>query len=327
MRNTSKILRLISIGVVLLFATYILINVFLSYFNLPKLDLSKKYDLSCVTNEDCTLKKSSGICPSYACVNKKYSEDFNSSLSNNNMVPLVYATSCRMPSIVACKCQERQCINIDFENPEFEEDCNLINDGIQKDICYLNIAKKSNTLNSCKAINQQDIKKDCFTALAKMKQNYTICSNIDVREDANECVALVAQLSRNITLCELTSDEISCHEIFYEENCDLLNQEIDAGRVNYTTQFILRVFDYSGNPYRCKKIMVLQEKCFPTVCTSGWHATYKTDSNGMLLLNKTDILLNEKYHVDDTDPWMSYSRFQLQNYTNEVNISISVRNV
>lgn len=317
-KRLNFILKILGI-ILIIFILFIVILFFNQYW--PESDRTN-YDKSCITDEDCIIKDIGGMCPWKVCINKEEVVEGKASTSKVGMIKPVTATSCRFPTVVACKCYENRCKDIDYEKPESSSDCIKIENIEFRDVCYKNSAEKLNNSDICKKINQSGKKKECFISLAIIKRDYKICYNIENSEDKNGCISLVAQVTRDLELCNQTTNKQQCLHIYYLENCEQLNNDINLSNVNYSEYFVLKVTDYSNHPYKCKSVEVIGE-CPPTSC--GQAIRYNTDSTGRGLIKKSDILLGKIYKVDDNNAWMSHSRFNLENYDlKEISIKISV---
>jgi hypothetical protein len=301
----------VSLIIIVILISFVILLFYLLPIIVEKPD-STIYDTSCITSDDCILKSYGCGSLSHKCINKEQVEEGKSTISRKSMIPSVNAMFCVSNNVVACKCVQNKCMNINYKKPEVPSDCAKIEESNYRDICYKNSGENLNNSKICFEINSTETKNECFKSLAISQKNHSICYGIENVVEFDECISLVAQVTGNLDLCYMTSSLESCSEIFYREHCGLLGQDIIIDKVDFDTYQLLKIVNYNGQIHKCKEVEI-EGVCSPTSCRPIIRGT--TDSNGRILVNRTNLKLNIKYKVDDTDAWMSHKSFVLDQYT------------
>jgi hypothetical protein len=68
------------------------------------------------------------------------------------------------------------------------DDCKGLNEGLQKEGCYLRLAQKSNQSIFCENINTTSFSVTCYSVVAKNTGDTALCQKIDSLEDRAKCV-------------------------------------------------------------------------------------------------------------------------------------------
>lgn len=167
---------------------------------------NSNYDRSCQVDDDCILKGSGGPCSASTCVNKLLVRLGVTSMHNPSKSNLVYALSCLQNYVVACKCEENLCTNIEYNNPQEKNDCTYVEDKNQKKLCYLEYAKKTNDDSVCDSIGKLEDKINCKYGLALEMNNVTFCRGTGLRKDF--CIFSVAHNNNGLLNNLLSGDPI-----------------------------------------------------------------------------------------------------------------------
>ena len=291
----------------LLFTGFVIYSALMFPFNnIHKVNQYPLEERKCNLDSDCAVVSRGGACSFHqTCVNKEILNEIDIS---NNLVSAL-SIDCSRWNVVACKCQDNICENIDYLIPEALSDCDYVSDSVQKDECYKVYAINNIYLESCFQINNTDKKSECIFEIGVIKNDTEICYGLIDNLSRDKCLSTIAQNLRDITICQYTSSLEKCQEIFYEEHCDLLGEDIDSENLDYDKYFILKT------PYKCRDDIEISEK-YPV--DGGYifkdKGTIKVDSNGISLIKKSEILLNRSYFVADKYPPVSHQGFRIDSY-------------
>lgn len=155
------------------------------------------YDKSCRIDSDCILKGVGGSCSQTICINVAQVEEGKVVYNKGGLIPFVSALSCLPDQISACKCQENLCRGIDFEAPDSERDCYLIEDSERRKICYYNHGLTSNNTKACDNFEELSERIDCKFNLAIRLKQINFCKETGLKQD--DCIFSVAE-AKNDTL-------------------------------------------------------------------------------------------------------------------------------
>lgn len=176
--------------------------------------VKKDYNKSCVIDNDCTLIEVESFCPYPLCINKEVKEE--NAISMNEIIKTVSARSCSMSTLVGCRCRGKQCVGIDYSNPEIPEDCELSPHQYEKDICYSKYVAKTRKLEFCEKINNSRMQASCVTPFALESGNSAICKKIaDPKVQRDECFVILALNRSNWKICYEISEEWNRDECIF----------------------------------------------------------------------------------------------------------------
>ncbi len=100
--------------------------------------------------------------------------------------------------------------------------CDHITDADLRDVCYVNVADKTQSLMPCDKCSS-DSKYLCYAMIASMKNDLTICDGIPDIDYKNNCYNEVASSSKDVSICEritIISQRDSCYYNYAAKNED-----------------------------------------------------------------------------------------------------------
>ncbi len=209
--------------------------------------------------------------------------------------------------------------------------CSGIVSSDEKDMCFFMIANDNLNHNYCQNISDINQKDSCNSQIAKKTIKIEPCLLVANSSEKDECIISVAQNSRKKEFCLYSSSVESCEYIFYQENCDMLNQDINIESYDNESFFVFKVINKITNqPYRCKEIMFDRKECIFKFNNNDYTACplritkvrlfIKTDSNGFALANKSKFNLSDEKDAP-LDKYYAHSRYT-GNQTNYENSSV-----
>ena len=194
-----------------------------------------------------------------------------------------------------------ECVSFIAQNKNDSVSCGNIKDESEKNKCFSRVGKNLQDQDLCRSITKSSDEDNCLSVVAQSTNDFELCKTIKEITEKDKCIAIIAQQTRTIEYCESHSSLENCHYFFYQEHCDLLGEDIDLNNYNNDNFFVFKVMRGStGEPYRCKEIGIRRHTCYPLdqdfygECADEWRLYATTDSNGLVLANKSDFKLKDE---------------------------------
>ncbi len=194
-----------------------------------------------------------------------------------------------------------ECVSFVAQNKNESTSCDDVKDKSEKNNCFSSIGKSLQNSALCQRITEPSKEDNCLSVVAQGTNDFELCKTIQGTREKDKCIAIVAQQTRTIEYCNFHSSLEDCHYFFYQEHCDLLGQDVDLNNYDKENLFVFKIMQgSSGKPYKCKEIAIRRHTCYPLdqnfygECADEWRLYATTDSNGLVLANKSDFKLKDE---------------------------------